>query len=602
MKLLPGIARTQAKVRKQAKTLSLLLLINCFGLIALSPSALAANPVAAASGPAEEAAAPAPVQDSLGRSTPRGAFEGYIKAVSREDYQRAAQFLDLVPLPFDKRSNGEQVARILQQALDQNSTLPPVVMLSNDPAGQSDDGLPPEAEKIGTLEIGDSQVPLLLERLESGEGPIWVISSDTLAKLPSHAKAESSLPINKFIPDTLMEHKWNGVPWGHWVAMLLLALASYGTSRLAVGVLSGTLRTVLARRFQELPQQLIKAFAAPLQWFLAVVVFSNVVQRAGISVIIRQFMSEAVVIVAWISLVWLVWRLVDVITTVSERRMTSQARFGALSAVRLLRRCSLFLLVAIGIIVTLATAGVDVTTGLAALGIGGIAVALGAQKMVENLVGSMTLVFDQPVRVGDFCRVGETLGTVEQIGMRSTRIRTLDRTLVTIPNADFSVQKIENFAHRDRFLFKHMIAVRYQTSPEQMRLLLSELRELLQNHPQVDPDPARARFTAFGTSALNIELFAYILAGDYNEFLAVQEEIILSVTELVRHAGTGFALPSQTVYMAHDASLARPAAKHAAQHTESPLQSSGYPWTPRGIASDHEEAEPLHSMSLEKAN
>jgi MscS family membrane protein len=536
------------------------LLITILLLLGLAPGSLHASKLAApltADGQETAVQAAEEPADALGRMTPRGTFEGYIKSVSQENYQRAAQYLDLAPLPLDKRIRGEQVARILQQALDRNGTIPPAVMISDKPEGQVDDDLSAELERLGSVQIGHKTVPVKLQRLESAAGPIWLISAETLDDLPREVRAESSLPLNQWLPDSLIENKWNGVPWGHWIAMLLLVGFSYLLSRWTVAAISAAARFVLSRAFNGYPAGLVNAFAAPLRLFLWVLAFVFVVQRAGVSIIVRQYLSEAVVIVGWMSVVWLVWRLVDVIASVGEQRMTLQARFGALSAFRLMRRTFRVLLVAVAIVVALSMAGLDVTTGLAALGVGGIVFALGAQKMVENLVGGMSLVLDQTVRIGDFCKVGETLGTIEQIGMRSSRIRTLDRTVVTIPNADFAAQKIENYNHRDRFLFRPLLSVRYETTPEQIRSLLGELRAILHSDPRVDPDPARVRFLGFGSSALNIEIFAYVLAGDYDEFLETQEDLNLRIAEVIALCGTTLAYPSQTLYLANDSGLAR---------------------------------------------
>ncbi len=131
----------------------------------------------------------------------------------------------------------------------------------------------------------------------------------------------------------------------------------------------------------------------------------------------------------------------------------------------------------------------------AGLGVGGIAIALAAQKTIENLFGGITLYGDSPVRVGDFCRFGDKVGTVEEIGIRSTRVRTLDRTVVTIPNADFSNLQLENFAKRDRMRLFAMIGVRYETTPDQLRYILVEVRKLLYAHERVTADPARIRST-----------------------------------------------------------------------------------------------------------
>ncbi|MCW8193480.1 mechanosensitive ion channel family protein [Proteobacteria bacterium 005FR1] len=533
------------------------LLLTVVMLAAVTPTALDANPVAPLKGESAEATASEAEKpaDPLGRTTPRGTFEGYIKAVSQENYQRAAQYLDLAPLPLDKRIRAEQMARILQQALDRNGTVRPAVMLSSEPAGQVDDNLPPEYEHIGSLQIGARTVPVKLQQLQSADGPIWLISADTLDQLPREVRAESTLPINHYLPDSLIENKLYGVPWGHWIAMVLLGGLCYLISRGSVAAVSALARALLHRKFTNYPEGLVRAFAVPARLFIGVLIFVYVMQRTGVSIIVRQYLSDALVIVGWISLSWLVWRLVDVIASLSEQRMTLQARFGALSAVRLMRRTFRVLLVAVAIVVALGMAGLDVTTGLAALGIGGIVFALGAQKMVENLVGSMSVVLDQTVRIGDFCRIGDTLGTIEQIGMRTTRIRTLDRTLVTIPNADFASQKIENYTHRDRFLFRPLLTVRYETSPDQIRTLLTTLRAVLQVHPQVDPE-ARVTFLGFGSSALNVEIFGYILATDYSEFLEIQEELNLQIAEALSRSGTSLAYPSQTLYLANDRGVA----------------------------------------------
>ena len=162
------------------------------------------------------------------------------------------------------------------------------------------------------------------------------------------------------------------------------------------------------------------------------------------------------------------------------------------------------------------------------------------------------MIADQPLRVGDFCEVDGTTGTVEQIGMRSTRLRTGDRTLVVIPNGQLASQKIENYAHRDRLLFNPAFNVRYETTPNQMRDLLDALRTILRSHSLVNPDPARVRFTGLTTDSLTIEVYSYIDTRDYSEFLEVQEDLTLRIMEAVAASGTDFAFPSQTIYMAKD--------------------------------------------------
>ena len=193
---------------------------------------------------------------------------------------------------------------------------------------------------------------------------------------------------------------------------------------------------------------------------------------------------------------------------------------------------------------------------IAGLGVGGLAIALAAQPTIENLIGGLNLFADKPIRVGDFCRCGEDEeGTVEAIGIRSTRIRGLDRTLTAIPNAELSKMSIVNLGQRDRMLIRSVIGVRYETSPEQLRYLLVKIRESLLRHPRIHPEPVRARLIGFGTSSLDIEVFAYATTKDRAEFLGIQEDVFLRVMDIVKECGTSFAFPSQTIYFAREDGL-----------------------------------------------
>ena len=215
------------------------------------------------------------------------------------------------------------------------------------------------------------------------------------------------------------------------------------------------------------------------------------------------------------------------------------------------------------IIVTgLADVGVPVAPMAAGVGVGGLAVALAAQPTLENFIASLTLYVDKPLKVGDFCRYGDDLssgflriGTVEEIGLRSTRLRGIDRTVTTIPNADFSKLQLTNLTLRDRMLLRTTISLRYETTPEQMRFVLAKLRAMLLGHPKITQDPARVRFAGFGDYSLNVDILAYADTPDWNQFLAIQEDVFLRIFDIVEEAGTGFAFPSQTTYLTQDHGL-----------------------------------------------
>jgi MscS family membrane protein len=192
---------------------------------------------------------------------------------------------------------------------------------------------------------------------------------------------------------------------------------------------------------------------------------------------------------------------------------------------------------------------IPVAPMIAGLGVGGLAVALAVRPTLENAVAGFVLFADKPVKVGEFCAFGDKLGTVEQIGLRSVQVRGLDRTVITIPNAEFSQMQITNFSRRDSNLYHKTLGLRYETTADQLRLVLVRLRELLIRHPMVSMDPARVRFVGYGDFSLDVEIFAFVHTREWGEFLAIQEDLNLRIKDIVEGAGTGFAFPSQTLYV-----------------------------------------------------
>jgi MscS family membrane protein len=189
--------------------------------------------------------------------------------------------------------------------------------------------------------------------------------------------------------------------------------------------------------------------------------------------------------------------------------------------------------------------GYNATTIIAGLGVGSIALALAAKKTIENFFGSVSVISDRPVSVGDYCRFGDRSGTVEDIGLRSTRIRTADRTLVSVPNAQFSSMTLENFAVRDKMLFHLTLNLRRDTTPDQVRSLLDAIARVLAGHPEVETGALPVRFVGVGTYSLDVEISVYVLTRDGDKFLQLQQDLLLQILDAVEHAGTALALPTQ---------------------------------------------------------
>lgn len=261
------------------------------------------------------------------------------------------------------------------------------------------------------------------------------------------------------------------------------------------------------------------------------------------------------VVVAYIAFLWIAWLAVRAVFAVIMRvRKVPEESFDA----QLWSLAGTVTAIVVSVAILLdgaALLGLPLASILAGLGIGGLAVALAIRPTLENLIGGIILYIDQPVRVGDFCSFGDKSGTVESIGVRSTRIRALDRTVITLPNAALADMQVTNYARCDRMLIQKTLGLRYETTEDEARFVLVKIREMLHAHPKIDAETVRVRFTDYGASSLDIALRVYALTNDWNEYFAVQEDVLLRVKRIVEGAGSGFAFPSQTLYLTRDKGL-----------------------------------------------
>ena len=507
--------------------------------------------------------------DPLGRSTPSSAIEGFFNAISNNNYLKASKYIALKDLiNFEDDSTAISTVRQFEAVLNKRGEIDPIRVINNSPEGNKDDGLSVNFERVGTINLDTSSIPILLELINDGKGSkIWLISEETSKSVIQYLNDNRENYKVDFSTDNNTANSLGG-SLIDWLAMIALAIASYFMAWLLTILISLVVRSFWKNFKQSKYSQFLRTLLIPLRLVFTVAIVLNLSRILGISIIVRQAFGVVNLILMWTALFIFIWLLINALSSFADERLRERQIFSGLSAISFLKNSAKFTLIIIAILIIFETLGYNVTAGIAALGVGGIALALGAQKTVENIVGGLSVVFDQPVSVGDFCKFGNTLGTVEKIGMRSTRIRTTARTVVTIPNADFSSQIIENFAKRDMFLFQTTLGLRYETSTNQMRYILVELRNVLYAHPKVDRNPARVRFIGYGSDALNVELYAYILAADWNEFLAVQEDINLRIAEVVESSGSGFAFPSQTVYLAKDDGISETKKKAAEEKVQ----------------------------------
>lgn len=508
-----------------------------------SDDATGSDAAAPAAAPAQSSRGPT---DDLNRETPRGAVVGFLDAAHKRDFDRAAEYLFLGTLPAGWTiEDGPRLARYLKTVLDRTLWVD-VPTLSRDPEGHKDDGLPDGRDWVGRIHAASGPVDIYVQRIRPPSGDrIWKFSSITVARIPELYDEFGDGPLANVLPPVFFELQAFDIQLWQAAGFAILLV---GSALIAFAV-TALLGWIFRRLPDKLTTRLSPFIVGPLRLLIFVVGFSAARLALNLPLHVVSVVAGIESLLRIFAFTWAALRLLDVVATQIMDRLVDRKQTSAIALLPPIRRTAQILIVAVGIVIALSTVGFNVTALVAGLGVGGIAIALAAQKSIEHLFGGATLYADQPVRVGDFCRFGDKMGTVEEIGLRSTRVRTLERTLLTIPNAEFSNLQLENFSKRDKFLFRPRLSLRYETTPDQMRFVLIEIRKLLYQHPKVDREPCRVRFTTFGAFSLDIEIFAYILVADMNEYLAVTEDLNLRTMDIVHRAGAGFAFPSQTLYV-----------------------------------------------------
>lgn len=498
-------------------------------------------------------AQPSVPPDQLGRENPRGCILGFIKAAQEERYTVAVQYFQ--PAIGRHRADAEEEEELASQLLTimNQKFAGPLDFVSQDPQGRLDDGLPPDQEKVsGVLGTSDN-LPILLVRQGDERGrKLWYISRTTLAEVPKVYDALTFPEVEKKIPEYLVEHRILYMPLWQWIAVLVFIPIALVAARLLTK--GRELQADLWRKMRKLPPvkrgPLLKV--GPGTLVLAVVIHFALVGYIGTSLLYRIYYRRVIWIFLVVVFYWTLVRITRALTARIGRSLTSRGMYAERSIVSLIRRfveVSIFIILAL---IVLHSLGFNVSAALAGVGIGTLALGLGAQKTFENMFGGMSVLFDKVIQIGDTCKVNNQAGVVEDIGLRSTRLRTADRTLLSIPNGIMASCTLENYRFRDKYLCQQVLRLRYDLAPEHVRTVLEEIRGLLTANPKVEDASARVRFLRFAEYALEIEVYCYILDRDYNAYLETQEALLLDIMGALEKTGAVVALPSQATLVSKD--------------------------------------------------
>jgi MscS family membrane protein len=533
----PGI-RLLNRARALSLAVAILLLA---GSAVSSPAQL---PLAAPPPKAE----PAATVDPLGRQTPRSSLINFLKYEASGDYATASRFLQLPP--------GEN----LQQLDNEVRMLYPyfqgsINLLSDDPNGTAEAGLPPGQVSAGVVTVDGLSANVILVRVDDPvAGKIWLISQGSLAAIPSlydRLRSKQPTEASRLRRALLSGPVLLGMSSTQWFCWLLSIPISWFLAWLSTFLLSSPRRAWC--KLRKLPFRTVwdTPLGMPIRCMIAVLLHALFVYLLQPPLLYRIYYVRFLAALLAGCFGWLVSRLSDQ----GFNEALHQARIhhrGGESILILMQRLNRVGILIVALVVALALLGLNVTTTLAGLGIGGLAIALAAQKTLENLIGGLSLLLDKAVQTGDFCKIGDRVGKVEDIGLRSLKLRLLDQNLLVVPNGVLAQMQFENMKERPKLLISQSFSLRIETRLEQLRFVLDSVQTMLNEEPAIESGTSRVRVTNFAGAAFELELFAYGKTSDWAELTAIRQDVILKIAGIVEAAGTRFAAPTRLTYQSTD--------------------------------------------------
>ncbi len=399
-------------------------------------------------------------QDNLGRDTPRSSFLGFLLAAEKFDYEQAAKFMDFRNLPFEVgQLEHAELARQLDFVIKRGMKVN-IDHLSLKVTGQVVDGLPDYRDELGRVIADDAEQIIYIQRVPGdSDNFVWKISNASVAQVP---ELYDFLSYPQWVEDVREnvpgDFSFLGIELFKWVIILAVAAIAYPAFWLIGLVLSW----LISRPGSPLHIPVRKLFTRPLAILAVLYLTRMILLELGLGARAQVFASTKTF---WtIVMVWLIFSLIDLFRAIRRERFLAQGRADAHILGRPMANSLKLITLLVASLFWMANAGINITTLLTGLGIGGLALALALQKPIEDVLGAVSIYAQQPIATGDLCKYGTALGHVEEIGLRTTRLRTLDDTLVSVPNSIIAHGAIENYSAREKILYHPDLPLRYDTT------------------------------------------------------------------------------------------------------------------------------------------
>jgi MscS family membrane protein len=491
---------------------------------------------------AQEGKGPLPSEPEVAPDSPRASLAEFVALTQKGKYADAAAFLALAP---GQEADGPELARRLKAVLDRYLWID-VESLSPLAQGDEKDGLPPGVDQIGTIPVGDRTEPVRILRRETPEGGRWLISPSTVGRIDGWYSSLGDLWLRHHLPDWLLRVGPAKLLRWQWLALPLLLALAYVLARLIAWPAQKLMARLAARTKTTWDDAVVDRLGGfwTLLWMW--IVIQALLPWLELSPTAETTAQRCLRAAALLSLFGILYRAVDIFGEGMKGAPWALGNPSARSALSIAMRTAKVAVVVLGAIGAFIELGYPVASVLAGLGIGGLALALAAQKTVENLFGSVSLAADEAIRLGDSVRIDNVQGTVEGIGLRSTRLRTPERTLVTIPNGLLAGLRIESLTARDRMRLACTLGLAYGTSASQVRQVLESCERILRAEPRLWPHDVFVRLKELSGASLDVEILAWFEVT-WEEFTLIRQEVLLQFLEAVEKAGATLASSTPTV-------------------------------------------------------
>jgi MscS family membrane protein len=497
---------------------------------------------------ATPAGTPANASDQLGRDTPYGTVYGFLQAAQAGQYSIAAQYLQMSAAA--RQSEGDTLAMKLNVAM--NSAFSGNLKPSRLPEGTLQEDVPSGHQKLGTMSSGDVEAELELVRVnDPSAGKIWLISSSTLSKVPELYEQVEARQVETRLPQWTVKHQFGGMPLWQWFALTLLIPVAAAAAWLLLVLGQIPLRW-WARRHGQTDVARWRSVSGPVWLLVGTIIHRIFAGSLGIPLLPWHYYKQLTAVAVISGAFWILWSVIRWFLRGVRNRALAHGHSGTGSLMLLGERIVKAVVVVMAIFLIMSVLGFDMSKALAGVGIGALAVGFGAQQTIANLFGGVSVLGDEVIRVGDVCKFGDRTGTVEDIGLRSTRVRTEERTLLAIPNGTVATINVENLSRRDKILFKTVLGFHLETSSDHLREILSEIRRVIASNSKVENSTMRVRLIELASAAINVELVCYVLTQDFDKYAEVREELLLQIMRFVEDSGANLASPSQTLYLRQD--------------------------------------------------